>query len=396
MPLNLQKGQKCKLSDLTQEKNLTISFEIGLAAGGADFACFGVDAAQKLSDDRYFVFYNQAASPERAIEAADGCRSFRVDLARLPSSIKRLVFTVNGDQEQAMNTIRDGRFSIGAAGGTVAECRFDGRDFHEERAVILLELYEKDGVWRMSTTLSGFNGGLSALLAHFGGEEAAPSPSPAPVPPAPQPAQKEDPFASQSQAGAAQPAKISLTKPGDAHKINLSKSRGMIHANLNWNQWVKAGLFGKQSIDLDLACMYRLKTGHMGVVQALGNSFGSENAPPFIRLDHDDRTGNSQNGENMFFYKPELIELAVIFTFIYEGAPNWNATDASVTLKQEGSPDIEIHLGNTSSRERFCVVATLENDNGQLRVTRKEQYMKGHIEIDHAYGFGFRWKAGHK
>ena len=92
----------------------------------------------------------------------------------------------------------------------------------------------------------------------------------------------------------------------------------------------------------------------------------------------------------------QLILAAKKNNFIYEGAPNWNATDASVTLKQIGNPDIEIHLGNTSSRERFCVIATLENDSGQLKVTRKEQYLKGHREIDQAYGFGFRWTAGRK
>lgn len=398
MPVSMRRGQKCKLSDLTQEKCLTVSFQAELANGGVDFACFGVDAEQKLSDERYFIFYNQTASPEKAIEAAEHGTSFCIDLSRLPSAIKRLVFTVNGDQEQAMSAIRNGRFEIRSAKGVLADCRFSGQDFHRERAVILLELYEKDGVWRASATLGGFNGGLSALLAHFGGEETKPAsaaPSPAPEP-NPSPAPKEDPFGAPPAANPAQPAKISLTKPGEAHKINLSKTKGTIHANLNWNQWVKAGIFGSHSIDLDLACMYRLKTGHMGVVQALGNSFGSETAPPYIRLDHDDRTGDSQNGENMFFTRPELIELAVIFTFIYEGAPNWNATDASVTLRQIGNPDIEIHLGNTSSRERFCVIATLENDSGQLKVTRKEQYLKGHREIDQAYGFGFRWTAGRK
>ena len=365
MPVSMRRGQKCKLSDLTQEKCLTVSFQAELAIGGVDFACFGVDAEQKLSDERYFIFYNQTASPEKAIEAAEHGTSFCIDLSRLPSAIKRLVFTVNGDQEQAMSAIRNGRFEIRSAKGVLADCRFSGQDFHRERAVILLELYEKDGVWRASATLGGFNGGLSALLAHFGGEEAKPAsaaPSPAPEP-NPSPAPKEDPFGAPPAANPAQPAKISLTKPGEAHKINLSKTKGTIHANLNWNQWVKAGIFGSHSIDLDLA---------------------------------DDRTGDSQNGENMFFTRPELIELAVIFTFIYEGAPNWNATDASVTLKQIGNPDIEIHLGNTSSRERFCVIATLENDSVQLKVTRKEQYLKGHREIDQAFGFGFRWTAGRK
>lgn len=45
------------------------SFVIGLNGGGTvyDDCCFGVDAAGKLSDDRYMVFYNQTQSPGRKI-----------------------------------------------------------------------------------------------------------------------------------------------------------------------------------------------------------------------------------------------------------------------------------------------------------------------------------------
>ena len=33
-----------------------------------DSCCFGVDINEKLSDDRYMVFYNQPASPKNEIE----------------------------------------------------------------------------------------------------------------------------------------------------------------------------------------------------------------------------------------------------------------------------------------------------------------------------------------
>ena len=32
-----------------------------------DFCCFGVDKDEKLSDDRYMIFYNQPASPANEI-----------------------------------------------------------------------------------------------------------------------------------------------------------------------------------------------------------------------------------------------------------------------------------------------------------------------------------------
>ena len=72
-------------------------------------------------------------------------------------------------------------------------------------------------------------------------------------------------------------SKISLKKSGESHKIDLTKNRRRIHVNLNWDQ--RRGLFSR-GIDLDLACMYRLKDGRQGVIQALGNSFGAADQPP--------------------------------------------------------------------------------------------------------------------
>ena len=65
--MELQKGQKCKLADLTGSGQLRISVTVSLPGSEADVTCFGVDGAGKLSDDRYFIFYNQTSSPEGAV-----------------------------------------------------------------------------------------------------------------------------------------------------------------------------------------------------------------------------------------------------------------------------------------------------------------------------------------
>jgi len=50
---------------------------------------------------------------------------------------------------------------------------------------MIVELYRKNGEWRLTSNLQGFAEGLDALVRHFGGEvteEAAPAPAPAPSP----------------------------------------------------------------------------------------------------------------------------------------------------------------------------------------------------------------------
>jgi len=196
------------------------------------------------------------------------------------------------------------------------------------------------------------------------------------------------------------PAVINLKKSGDSHTIDLSKKTGEILVNLNWKTVIEKkgflGMLSKEKIDLDLGCMYRLKNGKKNVVQALGNCFGSAHSEPYIVLDKDDRSGQSSDGENLRFMKPELLDYIVVFAFIYEGAPNWAAANGVVTIKQQGSPDLLIQMDNPDNRKIMCGLVTIENKNGQLVITKQEQYFPGHKELDKAFGFGFNWVAGSK
>lgn len=397
--MDVQKGQKIKLSDIMPSTKFTAEIEIEMSQGEADISCFGVDSENKLSDDKYFIFYNQLSSPENAIrlEQSGKNNKFQISLDNLPKKILKLVFTIASEGSTTMKSIKKGYFRITDGTKTLLQYQFDGSIFENQKAIILSEIYFKADAWRVSMVSNGFNGGLSALLAFFGGEEEKPSEknaikpqketlSPIAPPPVQKQAENEPP-----------PKAINLKKNGDAHKINLKKNNGTIHANLNWTQNIKKGLFSSnKGIDLDLACMFRLKNGMQGVIQALGNSFGSDMQPPFIKLDKDDRTGNSTNGENMFFSKPDQIDFAIVFAFIYEGVPNWKMANASITLFQSGMPDIGIQLDSSSGTDRFCVFASLQNKDGQLEVKREELYFRGHREIDQHYGFGFRWQGGSK
>lgn len=196
------------------------------------------------------------------------------------------------------------------------------------------------------------------------------------------------------------PVPINLSKSGDFHSIDLTKKGGELLVNLKWNSTIeKKGMFaflGKSSLDLDLGCMYRLKDGSQGVVQALGELFGSLSAAPYISLDKDDRTGLSTDGENLRFTKMELLDVVVVFAFIYEGAPNWDAAKGVVTVKQQDGSVIIIELDNPDKGKIMCGLIKIENKNNQLVVTKLEQYFGGHKELDKAYGFGFNWTAGKK
>jgi len=240
----------------------------------------------------------------------------------------------------------------------------------------------------------------------------------------PQPASAQptasQPTASQpaaSQPAASQPAqgagvslsKVTLTK--NSPTVSLSKQQGgsaggELRVNLNWNTRPASsggGLFRRQasgSIDLDLGCLYELSNGRKGVVQALGNAFASRNdGRPIISLDGDDRTGESTEGENLRIDLSRLGEVRriLVFTYIYEGTPNWAGASAVVTLYPQGGAPIEIHLDEADPNARTCAIALLESTGTDLSVRREVRYVNGtQSALDAAYNWGMNWTKGRK
>ncbi|MEV7559987.1 TerD family protein, partial [Streptomyces sp. NPDC089795] len=175
MAREFQRGHKAKISDLTAGTDLYVGVQIAGSGLAFDISCFGLDANEQLSDDRYFVFFNQPKSPEESIQqlgAQSGdTESFRVTLDRIPASIHKLSFTATIDGAGQMSQIGPGYIRIVAGGEEVVRYAFTGAEFTTERAVMLGDFYLKD-VWRFAAVGQGFDGGLDALLRNFGGEVA--------------------------------------------------------------------------------------------------------------------------------------------------------------------------------------------------------------------------------
>ena len=167
------RGQKSKLADIGCAGAFPLTLNIAAQGMEIDIACFGLDANDKLSDDRYMVFFNQKACPGDAVtlELAAERATFKLDLARLPTTIQKLVFTASITGTGAMHSVGASTMVLGDA-----SFAFSGSDFQDEKAIIVGEIYQRDGVWRIGAVGQGFNGGLSALLKHFGGTEAEAAP----------------------------------------------------------------------------------------------------------------------------------------------------------------------------------------------------------------------------
>ena len=176
------KGWKDKLENhVNLNENIFVDMKV---KGNAeyDFCCFGVDGNGKLLDDRYMIFYNQKMSPNGEIsveDIPDGAR-YTLKLSAVPDFINRLVFTVSIDGNKTMGEMNSLETKVYQSGAKDIEMTLGGNDFSNEKAVIVMEIYRKD-VWRIGCVASGFDGGLSALLKYFGGEEVVSEPVQEPV-----------------------------------------------------------------------------------------------------------------------------------------------------------------------------------------------------------------------
>jgi tellurite resistance protein TerA len=212
-------------------------------------------------------------------------------------------------------------------------------------------------------------------------------------------------------------SKVTLTKESPA--ISLAKqggTSGRLRVNLNWQERTggqRQSLGWKErltkamsgGLDLDLCALFELADGRKGVVQALGNAFGSLHQPPYMHLDGDDRTGAVATGENLTINLDHVREMRrmVIFVTVYAGATSFKGiANATVTLTPERGAPVEFHLDECTVDSPVCVLALLTNEGGELVVNREARYLipdrgvSPQRTVDHAYGWGMQWTPGRK
>jgi stress response protein SCP2 len=195
----MKRGFKSKLETGGVDDRQPIQVWTSVAGNSQyDLSCFALNESERVPDDRYVVFYGQTSSPNGEITLnTDGSNGtmFEVNLAALPAQIYKLSFTVTIDGQGSMRDIRTCAVRLTQNGQTAFTFDITGSDFQNQKAVITIEIYNKNG-WRVAAVANGFNfpGGLDELMAHYGvdvSDDSEPARTSSPRPPPDQ--QKEKP-----------------------------------------------------------------------------------------------------------------------------------------------------------------------------------------------------------
>lgn len=332
--LNLITGQKAKFTDVGIAQQFTLVVELMTNSAVIDVACFGLDSQQKLASDDYMTFYNQPKTPCGAVswQATNQQQRFDIDLNKLPNTIDYLVLTATIDGQTTMRELGASKVILEQAGQTLATYHFDGSGFDSERAIMLLQIYRKNEVWRINAIGQGFSGGLSALVTHFGGEVA--DDNSRSTQPHSESALSTDIPDSQSKPFNLK--KVTLDKPGSEHRINLTK--GSSDHLIVEAIWIDNGDASANNDDLDLRVGILAQNGKaISYVHAPEQS-GSLSRMPYIEHQGDIKVASANEpGKETVLVSSDIAKhyggrVALVFS-VYSAVSNGAVSIASLQPK---------------------------------------------------------------
>ncbi|MFD7625320.1 TerD family protein [Streptomyces sp. NPDC059851] len=188
----------------------------------------------KVRSDADFIFYNQPSGPGVSHRSGGGTApdSITVDTGGLPPGIERIVVTASPDAAgQTFQGIEPTATVRQADTGAVI-ATFTPPQLGTETALVVVEVYQRGGVWKVRAVGQGYANGLAGIATDFGvsvDEEPAPAPAAPVAPPVtvPPPAPVTAPPAAAPPAPPAAPA----AAPAGTGKINLDKGRVSLQKN---------------------------------------------------------------------------------------------------------------------------------------------------------------------
>lgn len=190
MAVSLTKGQRVSLEKVAPgltEVFVGLGWDVKVMDTGFDFdldsSVFLLGSNEKLISDNHFIFYNNLISPDPAKSVqhtgdnltgvGDGDDEvIKINLQKVPADIQKIAITVTiheaAERGQNFGQVQNAFVRIVNAQNKQEVIRYDlVEDYSIETALIMAELYRKDGEWRLNAVGSGYQGGLQALLNRF-------------------------------------------------------------------------------------------------------------------------------------------------------------------------------------------------------------------------------------
>jgi stress response protein SCP2 len=195
------------------------------ASAALDIAALLVTETGKVRSDADFVFFNQPSAPGVTLQPP---ATLRLDLPAIPAQIDKVVITATIDGAGTFASIQGLSATVSDAAGTPL-AHFAPAGLGTETALVLVEVYRRQGAWKVRAVGQGYATGLAGIATDFGitVEEPAPQVAAPPVaaPPAYPPQQPHPQHAAPPPVAPSYHQPAPPPAPAAGGKINLDKGR---------------------------------------------------------------------------------------------------------------------------------------------------------------------------
>ncbi len=192
MAIDLVKGQRVSLDDSMKIALVGLGWDTNRYDGGLDFdldaSAFLLGENGKLLMDEDFIFYNNLESRNGAVvhtgdnltgEGDGDDEVIMINFEKLPPEIQKIaiVVTIHDAENRRQNFGQVSNAYI-----RIAKCKdeydtvgipalkFDlEEEFSIETALVVAEIYKRNGEWKFNAVAAGYKGGLAAIVRSYGG-----------------------------------------------------------------------------------------------------------------------------------------------------------------------------------------------------------------------------------
>ncbi len=191
MGIDLVKGQRVALDKSMKLALVGLGWDTNRYSGGNDFdldaSAFLLNDQGKLGKDEDFIFYNNLSSTTKAVVhqgdnrtgAGDGDDEvIMIDFDKIPADINKISIVVTihdakargqnfGQVSNAYIRILKMKDEFDAIGEQVLKFDLE-EEFSVETALVVAEVYRKDGEWKFNAVAAGYQDGLEGVLRAYG------------------------------------------------------------------------------------------------------------------------------------------------------------------------------------------------------------------------------------
>jgi len=344
--MQLSKGGNAPLVDTSIR--LALAFDRTPEGADIDVSAYMLRGDGRVRGDDDMVFFNQRSAPGLALDA-DG-RSFDLDTAGVATDVEKIAICVVVDGQPAS--------SLGAIELRVGQDIVFRHDVgaSPEAAIILAEIYRRNGEWKVRAVGQGFTGGMAPLARSFGmdvSDDPAPAAPATPAPAAPPTPPRSAPVSLK---------KVTLEKKGS---VSLKKGGGEIRARLYWE-----GRDDEGEGDLDFYCFYVMRDGTCGKIY--WNDHGSRDRAPFVTLSGDSRSAGM---EEIVLHRPDQLRYALFaaYSAVGNGTGSFMSFRPRVVLTDHAGNEVTIPLLNPNDFSYWVAISHVDVGD-EIRISHVETY----------------------